>query len=363
MTGPYLSAIEFGPRLDVGPDHGIAVIGCGGISSMHLAAYRAAGYRVVVLCDLIESRAVARRDEFFPDADVTTDINEVLTRGDVDVVDIATHVDIRPALVRKTLAAGKHVLSQKPFVRDLTEGADLIAAAAAAGRVLAVNQNGRWAPHFAFLLAAVRSGVIGAVSTADFAVYWPHDEIVKDDPIFANMHDLVLYDFGIHWFDVVAQLFADAEPLSVTAYTGSVAGQVIPVPTVASVVVQFDSGQATLLFRAGSHVAESGRYRVEGGLGMIEHAGESLGGATATVATQDGTATVDLDGTWWTRGMHGTMAEVLAAVHLGEIPSNTAATSLPGLQLCFAAIESSRTGMPVDPRTITGLRADLQSRS
>lgn len=355
MSGPDLSTLDRFPREDIGAPRGIAVIGCGGISGMHLAAYRAAGYDVRVLCDLAEERAIARRDEFFPHADVSTDVAEVLARDDVEVVDIATHVDVRPALVRAALTAGKHVLSQKPFVRELAEGQDLIDLAAEADRRLAVNQNGRWAPHFALLLAAVRAGVIGRVTSADFAVYWPHDHVVQDDVIFAHMPDLVLYDFGIHWFDIVAQLFADSEALSVVAVTGTVPGQTIPVPTVASVIITFDGGQSTLNFRAASHFAESGSFRVEGEAGVITHIGESLGGETATVTTSDGTTEISLEGTWWSHGMHGSTAELLSAIENDRVPSHTAATSLPGLRLCFAAVESSRTGLPVDPQKIERL--------
>lgn len=356
MTGPDLSRLDFAPKPERDPQLGIAVVGTGGISGMHLTAYRAAGYRVLALCDHAEEKAIARRDEFFPKADVYTDLDEVLARDDIAVIDIATHVDVRPQLVRRSLAAGKHVLSQKPFVRDLAEGEELITAAEQSGRLLAVNQNGRWAPHFAFLLAAVRAGTIGRVSSADFAVHWPHDQVVEHDPVFSTMPDLILYDFGIHWFDVVAQVFAGAEARSVTAVTGSVAGQVIGVPTVASVVIDFDQGQATLLFRGACHFAETGGYRIEGDAGVITHQGQSLGGTSATVTTAEGATTVDLDGTWWTHGMHGTMADLLAAIHDGERPSNAAATSLPGLRLCFAAIESSHTGLPVDPRTVGALR-------
>ena len=358
MTGPDLSELAYSPRSLRGPHKGIGVIGCGGISARHLAAYKAAGYPVLALCDVEEKRAMARRDEFFPDADIYTDAAEMLRREDIDVVDIATHVDVRPSLVRMALKAGKHVLSQKPFVRDIAEGESLIAAAEEANRLLAVNQNGRWAPHFAFLLAAARAGIIGDVSSADFAVYWPHDLVVEADPVFSNMEDLIIYDFGIHWFDVVAQLFAGAEPRSVMAYVGSVPGQRIPVPTNASVVIQYDRGQATLLFRGASHFAEAGSYRIEGSAGVIAHTGESLGGAAATVTTEAGVSTEQLTGTWWSRGMHGSMAELLAAVEDGESPSNAAASSIPGLRLCFAAVESSRTGRPVDPQTISELTLD-----
>ena len=45
----------------------------------------------------------------------------MLERDDVEVVDIATHPAVRPPLMEAALKAGKHVLSQKPFVTDLDD--------------------------------------------------------------------------------------------------------------------------------------------------------------------------------------------------------------------------------------------------
>jgi predicted dehydrogenase len=349
--------LDYLPHDPVSYSPGIGIIGCGNISAMHLAAYRAAGYRVVVLCDTDLEKARERRDEFFPEAEITDDHHVLLGRQDVEVVDIATHVDVRPALIRDAIAAGKHVLSQKPFVSDLDEGEELARLADERGVVLAVNQNGRWAPHFAALLAAERSGVFGRISTADFALYWPHDIEVADHPVFSRMEHLILYDFGIHWFDIVANLFSRHAPAtSVYATLQRTAGQVIPVPTSAQVMITFPDASATLLLRGSSHRARSGSYRVDGSAATLLHASENeLGGREVLLSTDEGVTSLDVEGTWWANGMHGTMAELLSAVEGGRRPSNEARRSLPGLALCFAAMQSARTGVPVDPRRIRRL--------
>src|SRR5204862_374892 len=73
---------------------------------------------------------------------------QVLKRDDIEVVDIATHPQERLCIVRAAVEAGKHVLSQKPFAIDLDEGRRLVELAKKKNVKLAVNQNGRWAPHF-----------------------------------------------------------------------------------------------------------------------------------------------------------------------------------------------------------------------
>lgn len=355
MSGTRAESIGYLPHDPKAYRPGIGMIGCGGISGMHLAAYRAAGYNVVAFCDVDIEFARARRDEFFPTADVYSSAAELLGRSDIDVVDVATHVDVRPELVAMALRADKHVLSQKPFVSDLARGEELIGLAVERGRYLAVNQNGRWAPHFAFLLAAVQAGLIGKVTSADFAAYWAHDLAWKDHPVFATMHDLILYDFGIHWFDIIARLFAAETATRVTASLRSTAGQAIAAPTSATTVIEFENAQATILFRGASHFAEQGSYRIEGTQGVITHTGLSLGGDSVSVHTASGTEHITLDGTWWSNGMHGTMGELLSAIEGDRVPTNTAANSLPGLALCFAAVQSSRRDKPIDPRTTRAL--------
>ncbi|AMM20313.1 hypothetical protein AX769_09245 [Frondihabitans sp. PAMC 28766] len=349
------STVDYLPVDPASKSARIAVIGCGGISEWHLAAYQAAGYHVVALCDLVEARAVERQQQFFADADIYTDHRRMLARDDIDVVDIATHVDVRPRLVRDALDAGKSVLSQKPFVRDIDEGRDLIAYAATHDLVLAANQNGRWAPHFSYLLAAIRSGLIGDVLTADFWVHWPHDEVVGGNEIFSNMHDLILFDFGIHWFDLVSRIFVDEQATEVIARVTTSSNAKIPVPTNAEALIQFDEAQASLRFRGSSHYAEEAGYRVEGTRGVITHSGGYLGGDAVTVTTDAGSETVTLEGSWFGNGMHGSMAELLRALEEGRAPSNAAATALPGLQLCYAALQSARDHSTVDPRTVASV--------
>lgn len=338
--------------MTVGP--AVALIGCGGISAAHLTAYRAADLDVAVLCDRTLEKARRRRDEFYPGAAITDSVDEVLEDPAIEIVDIATHVAGRISLVEQALRAGKHVLSQKPFVLDIDEGQRLIEVADQKDRLLAVNHNGRWAPHFAIAIEKVRDGSIGDVSSADFAVYWPHDQVFENDPHFSTMTDLVLYDFGIHWFDLIAQLLEDAgDPLRVYAVASARPGARIPVPTDASVVIEYERASATIVFRASSPLAESGRFRIEGSRGTLVHEGESLGGELVELYRQDERIDIPADGDWWSRGMIGTMQELIDAVSEGRQPSNRAASALPGLRLCFAAIESVRTGLPVDPRAVT----------
>ena len=166
--------IEYQPRNPRTYQPAIGLIGCGGITRHHLTAYRNAGYRVVALCDIDANRAEERRQEFVPEATVYTDAQQLLRRDDIEVVDIATHPADRIPLIAAAIAAGKHVLSQKPFVLDLDDGERLVEAADRRGVKLAVNQNGRWAPHVAYMRGAVAAGLLGDISSVGMWGDWGH---------------------------------------------------------------------------------------------------------------------------------------------------------------------------------------------
>lgn len=329
------------PEID--PAVGVGLIGCGWVAGMQLDAYRRAGVTVTALCDLERARADRYRSEFYPDAAVFDDVAALLSHPDVAVVDIATHVDVRPDLVRQALTAGKHVLSQKPFVEDLDVGLELAEIATQAGRILAVNQNGRWAPHFGAMLALVQDGLIGTVTSADFHVAWPHDLVVEQMPLFASMEDLILFDFGAHWFDVLGLLAPEGE-LTVRAVTGRRPGQAIAAPTQATATVTADAFVATLAFRAAERFVETGQFRVSGTAGVVTHTGKHLGGREIFVSTEHGEARISISDNWLRHGMTGTMAALLEALSTGTPPPNSPESALRGLAVCFAATESARTG-------------------
>jgi len=215
--------LDYRPRDPASYRPAIGLIGCGGISAHHLAAYRAAGYNVVALCDLHEDRARDRQTHYYPHADIYTDYRDLLRRDEIEVVDIATHPPERAPIIEAALLAHKHVLSQKPFVLDLDFGERMADLADQQGVRLAVNQNGRWAPHFAYMRQAVASGLLGQLASACLTVHWDHSWIIGTP--FEDIHDLVLYDFAIHWFDIVTCFFGARQPRQVFASTTRASGQ------------------------------------------------------------------------------------------------------------------------------------------
>jgi predicted dehydrogenase len=332
---------------------GIGLIGCGGIAEYHLKAYRQAGYNVVALCDLVAERARRRRDEFYPKAVICTDHRELLRREDVEVVDIATHPAERIALIEDSLRARKHVLSQKPFVLDLDVGERLTDLADRQGVKLAVNQNGRWAPHFSYIRCAVQSGLLGEVMSIHTGVHWDHTWTVGT--VFEEIRDVVLYDFGIHWFDFMSSLLGSRPVVQVHASRGRAPGQIARPPMLAQAILELEDGQASLVFDAHVPFGPLDHTYVAGTMGTIRSDGPNLSEQTVTLTTAAGAAVPKLEGTWFSSGFHGTMAELLCAIEENREPLNNARDNLKSLALCFAAIAAATDGGPKSPLEVRRL--------
>jgi predicted dehydrogenase len=348
------------PQLDYQPPipktrPGIGLIGCGGIAAQHLTAYRHAGFQVVALCDKTEAKAEDRRQRFAPDAATYTDYRELLKRDDVQIVDITTYPIPRVAIIEDALRAGKHVLSQKPFVVDLDVGERLVELAENLGLKLAVNQNGRWAPHFAYLRQAVAAGLIGDLASVHISINWDHSWIA--DTSFNDVHDLLLYDFTIHWFDMVTCLFGDRQPTGVYATTQPALGQRAKPPMLGGAIVSYAGGQAILSLNATVVHGQQDRTFVAGTQGSLLSIGSSISDQTVTLFTSAGHATPELNGIWFREGFQGTMAELICAIEQDRQPFNNARNNLRSLALTLAAVASTRDGLVHVPGTVRQLPA------
>jgi hypothetical protein len=333
----------------------IALIGCGGIASTHLAAYQSRGWKVVAFCDIDKNRAQSRADQFFPDALVTDNPEDIFALSGLDAIDIATHTRHRPPLLRRAIECGHHVLSQKPFVTDITIGEELVAMAKDKGVMLCVNQNGRFAPHFSYIRELVTSGTLGSITGIHTQLHWNHTWIAGTP--FAQMRDIVLYDFAIHWFDFVASLLPTDLDATVTAFRGAPRVDLGLPALEATAVVEWSGGRATLSFDAGCLYGSGDSTTVIGTDGTVTSTGPDGGTQEVTLNLAAGKAKPELIGKWFNDGFAGTMAELLDSATTGRQARNDAEGNLRSLKLCFAAIESADTGKPVKVGTVLRLPA------
>jgi predicted dehydrogenase len=148
----------------------VAVVGTGFGCLTHARALAAAGFEVAALVGRDPDKTAARAERFaIPVA--ATSLDRVLDH--VEAVSIATPPHTHGDLVIEAVAAGKHVLCEKPFARDVAEARAMFAAAEAARVVHLLGTEFRFAPSQALLTRTVRSGAIGVPRLALFLLHIP----------------------------------------------------------------------------------------------------------------------------------------------------------------------------------------------
>jgi len=187
---------------------GVGLVGYGAIGRDHAASIsQVAGLRLSGVCDI----SAERRESASRDWDVPTHASAEAMLDDpaVGLVVVGTPPVAHAESVLAALAAGKHVVCEKPFALRVDEVDRMIDAAAARDRVLTVFQSRRWDPDYLALRDVVRSGGIGELFYMESFIggyshpcdYWHSHEPISGGTI---------YDWGSHYFDWILQLFPDA---------------------------------------------------------------------------------------------------------------------------------------------------------
>jgi len=182
----------------------IGMIGFGAIGREHAeAASSVSGVQLVAVCDRAQPRLDAAKAEF--DARGYLEPDQLLADSDVDLVVVGTPPATHAEVVLQALAAGKHVVCEKPFALRVDEVDAMLAAAASNDRVITVYQSRRWDPDFVAVRSAVRQGAIGDLFYLESFIggfghpcsYWHSHEPISGGTI---------YDWGSHYFDWMLQL-------------------------------------------------------------------------------------------------------------------------------------------------------------
>lgn len=117
----------------------IAIIGAGQIGKHHLNEYkRVGGADIVAICDIneAEARRVAEANQV---PHVYTDFRELLKRDDIEAVDVCLHNNFHAPVSIAAMEAGKHVYCEKPIAGSYRDGAAMLKAARATGKMLHIQ--------------------------------------------------------------------------------------------------------------------------------------------------------------------------------------------------------------------------------
>jgi predicted dehydrogenase len=151
---------------------GVAIVGTGFGCITHLRALRAAGFEAHALVGRDPDKTAERAERFGVPHACTT-LADALAIPGVDAVTIATPPHTHAPIALEAIAAGKHVLCEKPFARDAAEAKQMLDAAEAAGVVHMLGTEFRWQSGQASAARVVARGEIGTPKLATFLMHIP----------------------------------------------------------------------------------------------------------------------------------------------------------------------------------------------
>ncbi|NTU80125.1 MAG: oxidoreductase [Chloroflexales bacterium] len=168
-----------------------------------------AGLRLAAVASSDPARVAAD----WPDVAVVAGPAALCARADIDLVVVATPNTSHHPIARDALAAGKHVVVDKPFTVTLAEAEDLAALAGRAGRVLSVFHNRRWDADFLTLRRLLAAGALGRLAYLESRFDRFRPEVRDRWRERAGPGGGLWYDLGPHLADQALQLFGPPEAL------------------------------------------------------------------------------------------------------------------------------------------------------
>ena len=185
-----------------------AVIGSGFIGTVHIEALRRIGVHVAGLLSASPATGERRASELgLPRSYASLDD---LLADDVQVVHVTSPNHLHHPQVRQILAAGRHVVCEKPLAMTSAQSAELVQLAGASGLVHAVNFNIRWYPINQHVASMVREGGVGDVRmvTGHYFQDWLLYDTDWNWRLEADQGGALraVGDIGSHWLDLTSFL-------------------------------------------------------------------------------------------------------------------------------------------------------------
>src|SRR4051794_3528229 len=220
------------------------LLGCGRIAKRHsdlLGGNHIVGAKLVAVCDSDRTRADAIATKFAVAAH--DDIDELLSRDDIDAVAVLTPSGLHPRHAIACAQAGKHVVVEKPMALRLQDADDMIRACDEAGVKLFIVKQNRFNVPIIKAREALDAGRFGKLVLGTVRVRWCRDQSYYDQDAWRGTW---AYDGGVltnqasHHIDMLEWFFGDVVSVHARATTALVK------------VETEDTAVATVKFRNGA---------------------------------------------------------------------------------------------------------------
>lgn len=190
----------------------IGIIGLGFGTQVYVPAFRSEGWEVVALSSRTRDK-LAQAAAAAGVRDVHTDPRELIARSDIDAVGIVTPPGAHRDLSVAALAAGKHVMCEKPFALHAKQAAEMREAAERAGMVAMVGHEFRHTPQRAYIKQLLDEGYIGRFQLCTIELFLDRYVTPEPRPLTWMAHEKdgggLLGALGSHYIDGLRHWFGE----------------------------------------------------------------------------------------------------------------------------------------------------------
>ena len=254
------------------------IIGCGVIGIHHATVLTAhPDFTVDALVDVVPARAEAIAEGLAGEGaqrpTVHESIADALQSTPVDLAVVCTPSGYHIDHALEALAAGKHVVIEKPLDVSVAKGrefADAVARANAGGQVVSVISQHRFDPGSALVREAVENNKLGRITSAVATMAWYRSQQYYDSGDWRGTWALdgggAAMNQGVHTIDLMRWFCG--RPTEIFAHTGQLAHERIEIEDTAVATVRFESGAlAVIHMTTAAYPGLTARVQVHGSLG------------------------------------------------------------------------------------------------
>lgn len=335
----------------------IAIVGAGVIGTVHarLISSLPEKAELAAIVDIVPEKAQALADQYGVPA--LTELEQAITDPSIDSISICVPSGLHPELAMRAIAAGKHVLIEKPIGIRLAEAQRIELAAAQHGVTVGVVSQRRFQPSVQFMRQAIDDGRLGQLTSAIVESPMWRTQAYYDSGDWRGTWALdgggALMNQGVHALDLMVWMLG--EPVSVSAQSGMIAHANIEVEDVVGAVVTFASGAiGVLLATTSSNPEQPVRLAVHGTGGVVILNDKGI--TSYASETDDGRVPPSVDDPEAVAANSTDIAhraqysDFIDAVTEGRAPYVTPADGCRALSVVLGVYESARTGQAVDLR-------------
>ena len=185
----------------------VGVIGIGFIGAAHVEALRRLpGMEVAAIAHSSDQKARVKAEELGIEQ-AFGDYRKLLEIEEIDAVHVCTPNHLHYPQTRDALAAGKHVLCEKPLAVTVKEARDLVEQADSSGLVTAVHFNIRFYPLLSHIRAMIAAGELGEIYAVHGSylqdwLFFDTDYNWRLEPEYSG-ESRAIADIGSHWMDLI----------------------------------------------------------------------------------------------------------------------------------------------------------------